>query len=315
MLAIENVHDLEIARAASEEGSFSGAARALGITQPAVSQAVARLERQLGVTLFNRQESGHPSFLTDAGAVLLAHGITALDELQSAVVDLAALQTSRPIAIGLSAALARHYFPEGLSRVTSAQHAYPTEIVLRSSERLQEKLRRRQTDVGMFASPDAGVTVPYATCVKVASYPLMLALRKSDQPASGHLSIAALARAGAPFVAFSGDRPLRDVLVARLAQDGCQLSVVAETDQLEMLYQLVAAGLGVGISSALVLEDMPEGIVAVPLSDSDLPQLNVFIYEDTVRMRGPKHEALRSIRRALFTAVRDHTGTKPAPVP
>lgn len=51
MLAIENVHDLEIARAASEEGSFSGAARALGITQPAVSQAVARLERQLGVTL------------------------------------------------------------------------------------------------------------------------------------------------------------------------------------------------------------------------------------------------------------------------
>lgn len=314
MLALENIHDLEIARAASEQGSFSGAARVLDITQPAVSQAIARLERQLGVTLFDRQESGHAAFLTDAGAVLLAHGITALDELQEALSDLATLRGSRHLAIGLPAALARHYFPEGLDTLTGAQHVCSVEITLHDSEHLLDELRRRKVDAGMLASSSVGVSVVHATCTKVASYPLMLALRESDRPATKHLSIAALARAEAPFVAFSGDRSLREALSAQMAARGCQLDVVAETDQSEMLYQLVAAGMGVGISSALELEHAPAGIALVPLSDADLPTLNVFVFEDAVRARGPEHDAFAAIRRQLFAAVRERAGEAHASV-
>ena len=65
----------EVAR----RGSFSRAAEALALTQPAVSQQVAALERQLGVRLLDRGPGG-PS-VTEAGALLLAHADAVADRL------------------------------------------------------------------------------------------------------------------------------------------------------------------------------------------------------------------------------------------
>jgi DNA-binding transcriptional LysR family regulator len=58
-------------RAVARAGSFSAAARELSLTQPAVSQQVAALERQLGARLLHRGPGG-PT-LTDAGALALEH--------------------------------------------------------------------------------------------------------------------------------------------------------------------------------------------------------------------------------------------------
>ncbi len=58
-------------RAVARAGSFSAAARELALTQPAVSQQVAALERQLGARLLHRGPGG-PT-LTDAGALALEH--------------------------------------------------------------------------------------------------------------------------------------------------------------------------------------------------------------------------------------------------
>ena len=53
-----------------EEGSFSGAARRLGISQPAVSSSVAALEESLGVQLFSR---GQVLALTPGGDAFLGY--------------------------------------------------------------------------------------------------------------------------------------------------------------------------------------------------------------------------------------------------
>ena len=53
-----NWHDLEIFHAVLEQGSFSGAARALGLSQPTVSRHIEALERSLGKELFARTGTG-----------------------------------------------------------------------------------------------------------------------------------------------------------------------------------------------------------------------------------------------------------------
>ena len=58
-------------RAVAHERSFSGAARSLSLTQPAVSQQVAALEREVGARLLDREPGGLR--LTAAGEVLLEH--------------------------------------------------------------------------------------------------------------------------------------------------------------------------------------------------------------------------------------------------
>jgi len=66
-----DIHQLETFLAVVREGSFSGAAKGLGRTQPAVSQVIGRLEDELGQRLFERP--GRHGGLTDAGKALVEY--------------------------------------------------------------------------------------------------------------------------------------------------------------------------------------------------------------------------------------------------
>lgn len=73
---------LRVLRTIAETGSFTAAAVTLGYTQSAVSRQIASLERATGATLFERRTRG--AQLTPAGAILLRHATTALDEIDQA---------------------------------------------------------------------------------------------------------------------------------------------------------------------------------------------------------------------------------------
>jgi len=76
-------------RAVARAGSFSAAARELSLTQPAVSQQVAALERELGARLINRGPGGLT--LTDAGELALEHAEALADRLAIADTQLGEL--------------------------------------------------------------------------------------------------------------------------------------------------------------------------------------------------------------------------------
>ncbi|MDP9346534.1 MAG: LysR family transcriptional regulator [Actinomycetota bacterium] len=86
-------------RAVVAEGSFSAAARALSLTQPAVSQQVAALEREVGARLLDRGAGGPTP--TKAGALLLAHADALADHLVQADAQMAELREVRaPLRVG-----------------------------------------------------------------------------------------------------------------------------------------------------------------------------------------------------------------------
>lgn len=80
---------LRIFQTVANRRSFSAAALELSYTQSSVSEAVATLERELGVTLLDR--SSRPVGLTPAGEVVLAHAETLLGQAGAVESDLAAL--------------------------------------------------------------------------------------------------------------------------------------------------------------------------------------------------------------------------------
>src|SRR5262245_7864909 len=90
---------LRTLRAVAETGSFSSAARKLGITQAAVSQAMERLEAQLGLRLFDR--SGRTARLTQHGESIVAgtEGIDAELRHLGEVVESLALGKESKLAI------------------------------------------------------------------------------------------------------------------------------------------------------------------------------------------------------------------------
>ena len=88
-LGVELRH-LAALQAVAREGSFGGAAVALGYSQSAVSQQIAALERIVGERLVERPGGPRPVSLTDAGRLLLGHAEGIVARLEAAQADLAA---------------------------------------------------------------------------------------------------------------------------------------------------------------------------------------------------------------------------------
>src|SRR5215211_2301772 len=84
-----DVKRLRILREVSQAGSFSGAADSLYLSQSAVSQQIATLEREVGMQLLDRTREGPK--LTDAGRVLVGHAEAAIARLDEAERELAAI--------------------------------------------------------------------------------------------------------------------------------------------------------------------------------------------------------------------------------
>lgn len=132
--------------ATAEEGSLSAAARVLGLTQPTLSRQVAALERDLGVTLFERL--GRSLVLTEAGLDLLDH-VRRMGEAASSLVLAASGQSQAiegKVTITTSDGFAAFRLPPVLARLREEAPGISLEIVVSDDIR---DLRLREADIAI----------------------------------------------------------------------------------------------------------------------------------------------------------------------
>ena len=124
----------------AETGSRSAAARKLGLTQPTLSRQVAAIERQMGVTLFERV--GKSMALTATGLELLEHARV----MGAAAEALAVAATGRSTAVGgvvsvsASDAVATHLLPPLVRQLREQEPGIAIEVI--ASNALSDLLRR-----------------------------------------------------------------------------------------------------------------------------------------------------------------------------
>ncbi|HBM88964.1 MAG TPA: LysR family transcriptional regulator [Rhodobiaceae bacterium] len=130
----------------AEEGTLSGAGRALGLTQPTLGRQVAALEESLGVTLFERV--GKSLALTDAGRELLIH-VRTMGEAAGRL-SLSAYGQSQmlegKVSITATDAMSAYHLPQILKTIREAAPGIELDIV--SSNDVQD-LRRREADIAI----------------------------------------------------------------------------------------------------------------------------------------------------------------------
>ena len=124
-MALDPRH-IQILLAIAQHGSFSAASQALNTSQPALSNRIAQLERQLGTRIFDRGR--HGATLTDVGHLLLRHA-RALDAvLQQAQteVELKKRGMVGPLVIGLTPVAAIELVPRALAEFPASKIAVST---------------------------------------------------------------------------------------------------------------------------------------------------------------------------------------------
>jgi DNA-binding transcriptional LysR family regulator len=132
--------------AAAEEGSFSAAARALEVAQPTVGRQIGALEKELGVTLFERV--GHDLKLTAAGLGLIEH-VRAMNEAATRIALTAAgqsLAVDGTVAIAASEAISAFLLPPIVHELRRDHSGIEIEIVASNDA---SDLRRREADIAL----------------------------------------------------------------------------------------------------------------------------------------------------------------------
>ncbi|MFD6326586.1 LysR family transcriptional regulator [Streptomyces sp. NPDC058442] len=147
---------LELLLAVARIGSLGGAARELGITQPAASSRVRSMERQLGVALVDRSPRG--SRLTDAGALVTdwARRIVAAAEAFDAGAQALRDRRDSRLRVAASMTIAEYLLPGWLLALRSQRPDTAVSLLAGNSASVAERLLSDEADVGFVE----GVTVP-----------------------------------------------------------------------------------------------------------------------------------------------------------
>ena len=131
---------------------FRKAASILGVSQPALSTQVNKLEEELGVSLFNRIEK--PVTPTAVGEQVIAQARVILDETERLrkVVEGGGLETPKNLRIGISPMLAPYLFASALAVFMNQFHDVSIDIIELKSNDILESIKRNALDAGLVVS-------------------------------------------------------------------------------------------------------------------------------------------------------------------
>jgi len=144
---------LEVFVAAARVENFSAAAQELHLSQPAVTQRIQALERQLGVSLFERQ--GRRVYLSEAGAYLLPLAqdlIRRGHRLEETMHSLTGEVVGHLI-LGCSTTSGKYILPGLLARFCQKHDAVRATVRIGSRPRVLELLKSRGVHIGFTSSP------------------------------------------------------------------------------------------------------------------------------------------------------------------
>lgn len=238
-----NLDQLQTLREVIALGSFSAAARALKLTQPAVSLQIRELENRLGVRLIERL--GKHAYPTAAGEELIAHARRLAQEADQA---LAAMRRHREgrlgrVRLGTSTSVCTHLLPPVLAELRSAHPTLELQISVDTMESVVSRIVANELDIG-------AVTLPVKEHPAVEMIPLRQDLMQAFFPGDER----GLPREATPQYLATRSLLLNQrhsqtykVIAEWFQNAGVELRPVMELGNTEAIKTLVAAGVGVAI--------------------------------------------------------------------
>ena len=236
--------------AAAEEGSFSAAARALGLTQPTLSRQVAGLEKSLGVTLIER--TPRALLLTQAGTEVLEHFRCmgqAADRISIAATGQAESVIGH-VAITATDMMATHYLLPVIKSLREIAPELNVEIIATNQV---SDLRRREADIAIRHTrpQDRNLITKRLRAIEACLFASAQYIKEVGRPSQAS-DLATMTFVGAED---------HELLLGPLASRGLELTSANfnfPTDNGIVLLELIRQGFGVGMLPVEVAAKYPE---------------------------------------------------------
>lgn len=275
-----DINQLEVLVAVAREKSFSRAAEVLDRTQPAVSQAIRRLEQEIGEKLFDR--SSKDGTLTYAGEVLLDYARQMLNlrySAQRAIREMRALHTGK---VTISAN--EHTVFCLLPVIREFRDRHPLikiEVQRGVASRIPKQITAREVELGVISfkpNDESLKSVPILIdelMLIVAPSHLLAAKSTVTVKELGHET----------FVAHNALSPYRQKVIETFEKNKTTLNISVELPSLEAIKRLVESGVGVALVPKLTaaVEIATGRLVGISVPEMKLERkLNIIYRKNSV---------------------------------
>ena len=228
--------------AALELGSFTAAATALRVSQPAVAEQIRKLEQRLGADLFVR--AGRGVRPTEAGRAFAEHAtrsLRALEDATSSVGELTSLQTGT-VTVGVFSGPLAWRLEELVAAFLREHPALTVRLIGRNSSSIVRRVRGGELEAGLVLLPIDGDGLDVRPIVRDEVLYVSADPERTRRPAT----IERLA--ATPLVFYDAesadDDPIRRQLAERAQALGVRLRRRVEVELVDVALRLVAAGVG-----------------------------------------------------------------------
>lgn len=246
------LRQLQYAVQLAAEKNFSRAAEKLHIAQPSLSQQIAKLEKELGILLFQRNTNSVD--LTYAGTIFTERAQKILDmaaQLRNEMDDISQMRKGRLI-IGSLPITGAHVWPMVLPAFGQQYPDIEIVLVEETTTVLEQLTMSGQTDISLLTLPLQERSLDYVPIIEEEIYlavPPQHPLADSDNREEG-VSLSEFAQE--PFVFLKKGQGFRETSIKLCEDAGFSPNVVFESSNIETVQSLVAAGMGLAFVPRMV---------------------------------------------------------------
>lgn len=291
-----NLNHFRVFYEVGKTGSFTAAAKVLGVTQPAVSMRVRALERMLGTTLCrtNRKQV----VLTEAGRLLLDYAqrifqLTEEAERQVRILRDTAAQTLR---ISTTKTIAAYFLPRVMGAFKDLHHGVSIRLDIGSNAWSTEAVLTGVTDLGLVVN-----ALDHRDLERTLIFDDELVLLVPPDHPFAHRPPGGVPNlASETLILREPGSKTREVTESILQEAGIPIGQTMELADVEAIKSAVRAGLGLSLMASIAVHDEVQNgtIMAVPFMDG-----RVFLRFEAIRRRDRNSPVLEAFLQAL-TAIK-----------
>lgn len=246
--------------------SFSLAAEHLYITQPTISKMIKNLEKELGVSLFDRSKK--KLTLTDAGQIILEQAKLidlAFHNLETELDNLLELKKGH-IRIGIPPIFDAQFLLQLIGRFHEKYPGITFEFGEDGSKKIEEDVHNNHLDVGVIVLPTNNELFLH--------FPLMeedlkLIIHPSH-PLAQKTEVNLVELASEPFILFNKDFALHDRIISSCNSVGFNPHVISKSSQWSFIEEMVSWNLGVSLLPESICRHLSKNVKAISIKNPSI---------------------------------------------
>lgn len=286
-----NTRDIEYYVQIVKQKNFTKVAKYFQVSQPTITYALKRLEKELDAVLITRDRSHHELVITPAGKQLFIHAQSILQEIKMAKAEITQLQKKK-LRFGMPPIIGNEYFPKLSSYFIKSQLMDQIEITDGGSRDLYGMIHQGRIDLAILGSTQP--IIDQKLEIELLLDKRFMIVVAPTHPFADRQTISFSDLTAEQFVLLN-EHYVHPAAFKKLAKQAhIEPKVVYQSNDLAILKSMIRENIGIGFLTEIAIH--PEDhLVSIPLSDQLQPHFLISLAKRTQQIPTPLQENVAEV--------------------